>query len=81
MAEKSGILNRSGTSISALNIPGATETRMDLTIAADRMRTPGVITKNIMIVIGRSTEQNDTPLSTVINITDRFIGKIITAIR
>jgi len=81
MAEKTGIINRSGTSISALNITGATETWIGLTIAADRMSTPGVITKNIMIVIGRSTEQNDTLLSTVKNITDRFIDKIVTAIR
>jgi hypothetical protein len=81
MAEKAGIINRSGTSISALNIPGATETRIGLTITADRISTPGVITKNIMIVIGRSTEQNDTFLGTGINITDRFIDKIITAIR
>ena len=73
MAEKTGIINRSGTSISALNLTGATDTINRLVIAPEGMRTPGVITKNSMIVIRRPTEPKDTLLSAVTNITDRFI--------
>jgi len=80
MAQKIGIINRSGTSISALNITGATDTRDGLTMVADGMSPPGVITKNIMIVIGRPTEPKDTLLSIVTNITDRFINTGITGI-
>jgi hypothetical protein len=80
MAEKTGIIIRLETSISALNMTGATDTRNRLTLAAGGMSTPGVITKNIMIVIWRLTEPKDTLLRTVTNITDRFINTIITAI-
>ena len=81
MAQKIGIINRSGTSISALNMTGVTDIRNRLTIAAGGMSTPGVITKNIMIVIWRLTEPKDTLLSTVKNITVRFITTIVTAIK
>ena len=81
MAQKTGIINRSGTSISALNMTGATNAGNRLTTAADGMSTPGVITKNIMIVIRRPTEPKDTLLSTIKNITDRFITTIVTAIK
>jgi len=81
MAEKSGIINRSGTSISALNLTGATDTINRLIIAPEGMSTPGVITKNSMIVIRRPTEPKDTLLSTVKNITDRCINTIVAAIK
>ena len=81
MAQKIGIINRSGTSISALNMTGVTDIMNRLTIAAGGMSTPGVITKNIMIVIWRLTEPKDTLLSTVKNITVRFITTIVTAIK
>ena len=81
MSEKTGIKNRPGMSISALNMTGVTDIRNRLTIAAGGISTPGVITKNIMIVIWRLTEPKDTLLSTVKNITVRFITTIVTAIK
>jgi hypothetical protein len=81
MAEKTGIKNRSGMSISAPNMTEATDTGNRLITAAGGINTPGVITKNIMIVIWRPTEPKDTLLSTVKNITDRSINTILTAIR
>jgi hypothetical protein len=81
ITQKTGIINRSGTSISALNMTGATDTGNRLAIAVDGMSTPGVITKNIMIVIRRPTEPKDTLLSTVKNIIDRFVNTIITALK
>jgi hypothetical protein len=81
MAAKTGIKNRPGMSISALNMIGATDTGNRLTTATGGINTPCVITKNIMIVIRRPTEPKDTPLSTVKNITDRSINTIHTAIR
>jgi hypothetical protein len=81
MAEKTGIIIRSGISISALNMTGAPDTRNRLATTAGGMRTTGVITKNIMIVIWRLIEPEDTLLSTVTNIKDRFINTIITAMK
>ena len=81
MAEKTGIKNRSGMTISALNMTGTTDTGNRLTTATGGINTPGVITKNIMIVIWRPTEPKDTLLSTAKNITDHFINAIITATR
>jgi hypothetical protein len=81
MAQKTGIINRSGTSISALNMTRVTDTRNPLTMAAGGMSTPGVITKNIMIVIRQATEPKDALFSTAKNITDRFVNTIVTAIR
>jgi hypothetical protein len=81
MAQKTGIINRSGTSISALNMTGVTDTRNRLIVAAGGMSTPGVIIKNIMIIIRQPTEPKDTFFSTVKNITDRFVNTIVTAIR
>ncbi len=81
MAEEAGIINRSGISISALNMTGATDTGNRLMITAEAMSTPGVITKNIMLVIWRPTTPKDTLLSTVKNFTDRSKNTIITAIK
>ena len=81
MSEKTGIKNRPGMSISALNMTGATDTGNRLTTATGGINSPGVITKNIMIVIWRSTEPKDTLLSTVKNIIDRFVNPIITALK
>jgi hypothetical protein len=81
MAEKTGIKNRSGISISALNNTGATDIANRLTITADGISTPDIISKNIMIIIWRPIEPKDTLLSTIKNITDRSINSIITAIR
>jgi hypothetical protein len=80
MAEKTGIKNMSGISISALNMTGAPDTGYRLTTSADGLSTPDVITQNITIVIGRPTEPKDTSLNTVKNITDRSINTILTAI-
>jgi hypothetical protein len=81
MAEKTGIINRSGMSISALNMTGATDTGNRLATATGGINTPSVITKNIMVVIRRPTEPKDTLLSTVKDITDRSMDSIITAVR
>jgi hypothetical protein len=67
-------------SISALNMTGATDTGNRLTTATGGINTPGVITKNIMIVIRRPTEPKDTLFSTVKNIIDRSVNPIITAL-
>ena len=66
MAEITGIIKRSIKNISALNITETTETMEGLIMVADGMTTPGVITKIIMIVIGRLTEPKDTLLNTII---------------
>jgi hypothetical protein len=81
MAQKTGIINRSGISKSALNMTGVTDTRKRLTIAAGGMSTPGVNTKNNMIVIRRPTEPKYTLFSTAKNITDRFRTTIVTALK
>ena len=67
--------------ISALNMTEATDTGNRLIITAEGMSAPGVITKNIMIVIRRPTEPKDTRLSTFKIITDRSMDSIITAMR
>jgi hypothetical protein len=81
MVQKTGIKVRSGLSISVLNMTGTTDTGNRLIMTAEGMSTPGVLLKNIMIVIRRPTEPKDTLLSTVKHITDRFTNTIITAIR
>jgi hypothetical protein len=80
MAEITGIIKRSIKNISAPGITGATDTMDGLTMVADGMSPPGVITKNILIVIGLRTEPKDTLLSIVTNITDRFINTGIAGI-
>ena len=78
MAEKTGIKKRSIKNISAPVNTGATDTVDGLTMVADGMSHPGIITEKILIVIGRRTEPKDTLLSIITNITDRFINSGIT---
>jgi hypothetical protein len=80
MAEITGIIKRSIKSISVPDNTGATDTMDGLTMVVDGMSPAGIITKNILIVIGRLTEPKDTLLSIVTNITDRFISTGMTII-
>ena len=81
MAKKTGTINRTEISTSALNMTRATDIGNRLTIAAEAMSTPGVNTKNIMFVIRRPTEPKYTLFSTAKNITDRFRTTIVTALK
>jgi hypothetical protein len=74
------MINGTGISISALNMTGATDTGNRLTITAEAMSTHGINTKTILFVIRRPTEPKDMLLSTVANITDRFMNTIISAL-
>ena len=78
MAETTGIIKSSITNISAPGITGAMDTIDGFIMVADGMSPPDVITKNILIVIGRLTEPKDTLLSIITNITNRLINSGIT---